>query len=88
LAYFEGEAYRLRRNAGDFERAAEAFARAITHADAPAEAFREHGAALLRAGDRVGALAALETYLAMAPDAEDRMLIEDDIATLRASSGL
>jgi hypothetical protein len=84
LSYFEGEAYRLRRGGGDAARAAEAYARAITYPDAPPEAFREHGASLVRAGDRAGAIAAFETYLTRAPAAEDRLLIEDDIATLRA----
>jgi predicted Zn-dependent protease len=88
LAYFEGEAYRLRRSAGDTERAAEAYARAITFTDAPPEAFREHGSALLRAGDTPGAVAAFEAYLDRAPNAEDRLLIEDDIATLRARNEL
>jgi predicted Zn-dependent protease len=86
LRYFEGEAHRLRRAEGDLARAQEAYAAAITYEDAPAEAFREHGTALLRSGDRLGAAAAYEAYLRRAPDALDRALIEQDIATLRAAT--
>ena len=86
LRYFEGEAYRLRRGDGDLARAQEAYAAAIAYPDAPAEAFREHGTALLRSGDRAGAATAYETYLARAPAALDRALIEQDIAALRAAT--
>ncbi len=85
LRYYEGEAYRLRRGEGDLARAQEAYAAALFHPDAPAEAHREHGTALLRTGDRAGAAAAYETYLALAPGALDRALVEQDIAALRAA---
>jgi len=85
LKYFEGETYRTRRGDGDLARAQEAYAAAITYPDAPAEAWREHGTALLRAGDRPGAIAAWETYLARAPEASDRALYEQDLQALRSA---
>ena len=49
LRYNEGEVYRLRGEAGDHEKAAEAYAAATAFTDAPPEAWRAHGYALLKA---------------------------------------
>jgi beta-barrel assembly-enhancing protease len=86
LNYFEGETYRLRRSEGDLAKAQAAYAIAITHPDAPPEAWRELGTALSRTGDRAAAADAYTTYLARAPDAEDRALIEQDIASLQTAT--
>jgi tetratricopeptide (TPR) repeat protein len=71
LRYNEGEIYRLRGQAGDHEKAAEAYAAATAMPDAPAEAWRAHGYALLKAGKVEDGRNALNHYLAMNPDASD-----------------
>lgn len=74
--YFRGQAFRLRREEGDAERALEAYQQAVQFDDAPAEAWRALGEAQARAGDNAAARAALQTYLDRAPQAEDRALIQ------------
>jgi predicted Zn-dependent protease len=82
LHYYKGEAHRLRRNSGDDDAAREAYQRAISFPDAPAEAWRELGDANLRASKTAEARAAFERYLAKAPDAEDRQIVVRQIAQL------
>lgn len=71
LWYAKGEVYRLRAEAGDLERAADAYARALQARDAPAETYRSIARVALKRGDRPGAQAALESYLARVPGADD-----------------
>ncbi len=85
LAYYRGEAYRQRHRDGDLSSALAAYRLSITHADAPAEAWRELGEAESRAGNAPAAIRALETYLTRAPGSEDRWLIESELETLKAS---
>lgn len=75
LRYSEGEIYRLRDEEGDAERASQAFASAITFEDAPPEAHRAHGYALLKSGKRDDARAALEHYLQLKPAAPDEAMV-------------
>ena len=75
LRFNEGEVYRLRNANGDDLKAAAAYAAAIALADAPPEAWRAHGYALLKAGNKSEAHEALNRYLAMKPDAADAGLI-------------
>jgi beta-barrel assembly-enhancing protease len=75
VAFFEGEAYRLRRGPGDDARAIEAYQKATGFADAPADTWREMGNLLGRTGDRAGAVAALERYLTLVPTAQDAALV-------------
>jgi hypothetical protein len=75
LRYHEGETYRLRDEEGDGARAAEAFASAIQYADAPAEAFRAHGYAQLKAGKTEEGRRALTHYLELRPDAADAAIV-------------
>lgn len=82
LAYYRGEAHRLRRHEGDAEAALAAYRLSVTHADAPPVAWRELGDAQRRAGDRRAAADSLQTYLSKAPDAEDRWLVEASLKTL------
>ena len=63
LRFDEGEVYRLRNAKGDAEKAASAYAVATTLADAPPEAWRAHGYALLKAGRKAEAHEALNRYL-------------------------
>ncbi len=73
LRFYEGEVHRLR-NAGD-ARAAGAYAGAVALPDAPPEAWRAHGFALLEAGKAAEAQQALTRYLAMKADAPDVAMI-------------
>lgn len=75
LRYHEGEAWRLRGRPGDRERAERSYALAVAFADAPAEAWRAHGYALLRSGRRDEARAALARYLELAPEAADAAMV-------------
>lgn len=82
LNYYLGEAYRLRHDDGDGPRAREAYEAAVGHPDAPAKAWRELGDALARDGEATEARAAYLAYLDRAPDAEDRLIIEQTVETL------
>lgn len=75
LRFEEGETYRLRHEYGDDLKAAAAYAAATELPDAPAEAWRAQGFALLEAGRKSEAGQALDRYLAMKPDAPDAPLI-------------
>jgi hypothetical protein len=74
LRFYEGEVYRLRNAAGDAAKAASAYAAATTLADAPPEAWRAHGYALLKAGSKAEAHAALDHYLIHAEAADAAMI--------------
>lgn len=71
LRYNEGEVYRLRAGEGDADKAAAAYATAITLPDAPPEAWRAHGYALLKAGKTDEGKASLNKYLELNPTAKD-----------------
>jgi beta-barrel assembly-enhancing protease len=75
LRFNEGEVYRLRNANGDDLKAAAAYAAAIALADAPPEAWRAHGYALLKAANQAEAYEALNRYLAMKPDGPDAAMI-------------
>jgi predicted Zn-dependent protease len=75
LAFWTGEVYRLRDEAGDRPRAREHFMRALARADAPVATHRSLGLLAQREGDRSGATAAFRRYLELAPDAPDREMI-------------
>jgi predicted Zn-dependent protease len=76
LRYYEGEVYRMRNALGDADRAREAYALAVTLPDAPPEAYRAHGYAMLRSGSHQEGKAALRRYLELAPGASDAAMIE------------
>lgn len=75
LRYYEGETYRLRDEPGDDGRAAQAYAAAVGFADAPPEAWRAHGYALIKSGNRETGRHALSHYLELQPDAKDAAMI-------------
>jgi hypothetical protein len=75
LRYYEGEAWRLRGRPGDSARAELSYTQAVAFADAPAEAWRAHGYALIRAGRRDEGRAALTRYLQLAPEAADAAMV-------------
>lgn len=75
LRFYEGEIYRLRHARGDDLEAATAYAAATNLADAPPEAWRAHGYALLKAGGKAEAYEALNRFLAKSPGAPDAAMI-------------
>jgi predicted Zn-dependent protease len=75
LRYNEGEVYRLRAEAGDDQRAIEAYAAALALPDAPPEAWRAKGYALLKTGHKDEAHAALNRYLELMPGAKDAGMV-------------
>lgn len=75
LRYNEGEIYRLRADQGDAARSAEAYAAATALPDAPAEAWRAHGYALVKAGSKAEGHDALNRYLTLKPDANDAAMV-------------
>lgn len=79
LHYHAGEIYRLRDEPGDAARAAEAYAAAAASADAPPEAWRAHGYALLKGGRPEEGRRALARYLEAKPDAKDAAMVRFSI---------
>ena len=71
LRFYEGEVWRLRNRPGDEARAAQSYSAAVAYPDAPADAWRWHGIALLKQGRTSEAKAAFARYLTMKPDAPD-----------------
>lgn len=81
-AFYLGEAHRRRKEPGDAEAASALFADAINSPNVPPAAWREHGFALRQQGDIPAARAALERYLILDLQAQDRAFIERDIEAL------
>ena len=84
-AFYLAEAFRRRGRDGDAIRAQALYEEAVTLPDPPAAAFREHGMALRAQGDRAGASAAFERYLADAPAADDAAFVRQYLAELEAN---
>lgn len=80
LRYEQAEAFRLRGEPGDEALAASAVAAAVAMPGAPAEAFRAHGYAQLKAGDGAGGKAALARYLDLQPGAKDAAMVRFTLA--------
>lgn len=80
LRYFQGEVHRLRDEPGDAALAAEAYARAVAIECAPADAFRAHGYALLKAGKGEEGRRVLARYLELKPQAADAAMVRFSIA--------
>jgi predicted Zn-dependent protease len=80
LRFYEAEVWRLRGGTGDDVRAANGYAAAVAYPDAPPEAWRNHGYALVKAGRREEGKAALGRYLAMAPKASDAAMVRYSLA--------
>jgi predicted Zn-dependent protease len=80
LRFYEGEVWRLRNRGGDMARAEQSYAIAVAYPDAPPDAWRWHGLALIKQGRTGEAKAALARYLAMKPDAVDAAYIRQMIS--------
>jgi len=76
LLYFQAEAYRRRAGEGDLERARDSYQRAIATGVAIPTAHRGLGLVAMKLGDKETARRALTTYLQLAPNADDRAMIE------------
>lgn len=76
VQYFYGEMYRQRGEAGDEERAAEAYRQSIALGAPPPGAYRNLGYLCLKRGDAAAAQENFRRYLEAAPDADDRAMIE------------
>jgi predicted Zn-dependent protease len=81
-SYYLGEAYRLRGEPGDPERAEREYSSVIETAPRFAPAHRALGLLCYRRSDSVRAAALLRRYLELAPDAVDRGHIEFYLGTL------
>jgi len=75
LRFYEGEVWRLRGQRGDAQLAAQSYAQAVQYPDAPPEAWRAHGYAMISAGQREQGRAALARYLQVAPNAPDAAMV-------------
>ncbi len=82
LNYFQGELYRLRREEGDEELAITAYEKAASHPDAPAALHRSMGLVHWQKEQLLQAKTAFETYLNLAPNADDRAMIQSYIEEL------
>lgn len=81
LRFYEGESLRLR-NTPDYDaRAALSYAAAVAYPDAPPDAWRWHGIALVKAGRREEGHAALQRYLVLAPSAPDAPFVRQMLAS-------
>ncbi len=76
IAYAQGEMYRRRAQAGDTQRALAAYTQSTQASSAPAAAWRGLGLVQRQLSDRAAAAQAFARYLQLAPDAQDRALIE------------
>jgi beta-barrel assembly-enhancing protease len=86
LTFYEAEVFRLRRRDGDLDRALALYQTASTLSDTPADAWRELGDGLSRAGKKPEAIAALQIYLTKAPNASDQALVSARLDRMRASN--
>lgn len=75
LLYARGELYRARGRPEDLTQAADFYRKAVATPEAPVEAWRGLGLALLRSGVAEEGKAALKNYLNKRPDASDKAMI-------------
>jgi predicted Zn-dependent protease len=83
LSYYLGEAYRRRNAIGDVDRASNAYKTAIATSDRPAAAYRGLGLLAMKGGDKQSARDSFTQYLAAAPAADDRAMIQYYLSQLQ-----
>ena len=76
VRYFYGEMFRQRGGSGDAERARDAYLHSLEGGFAPPEAYKNLGYLELKSGDTEKAQTHFRRYLELAPDADDRAMIE------------
>lgn len=74
--YFYGEMFRQRGEAGDEQRAMDAYRHSIEDGDAPPAAYKNLGYLYLKSGEPAQAQQEFRRYLELLPDASDRAMIE------------
>lgn len=86
LNFYKGEALRLRGKRGaegsDMENAITAYKAALENPDAPKETWRQLGDVYRHFGMNTDAVDAFKHYIALAPDAQDAWMVQDQIDTL------
>ena len=82
-SFYLGEAYRLRGETGDAEKAAESWQRAVREVPGFAPSYRSLGIQAMKRGDYAAARTHLDRYLALAPDARDAGYVEAYLEDLR-----
>lgn len=75
LAFYAGEARRLRNNEGDANLALDSYERALKWPDAPAQIYRSLGLLHMSRGDKAASSTAFGEYLRRVPNADDREMI-------------
>ena len=86
INYHRGETYRRRREGGDDLLSANAYRVAVQYADAPVAAYRELGNLEARLGNADAARNAFNQYIALAPQADDLWIVEDQLSRLEGDS--
>jgi len=81
-AFFRGELFRVRGEEGDDARAIAEYREAAAARDSLPVTQRNLGLVLQRVGDRAGAREAFQRYVELAPDANDRAMVETYIQEL------
>jgi predicted Zn-dependent protease len=76
LQFYLGEAYRRRNTKGDAQTAIAAYRSALAKESPPAAAYRGLGLVSLKTGEKNAAREAFLKYLELAPDAQDRTIVE------------
>jgi len=79
--YLVGEVTRQRNTEGDLQRTEDRYRQAIAADAKYADPYRALGKLLLRRGDKEGAKALLQQYLALFPQAPDRAYVEQELKT-------
>ena len=83
LYFYTGELLRKRGDAGDYDRAVEFYLTALAKPDPPPKVHRSLGQLYIRLGQNKNAIAALNRYLTMLPEAPDRDIVKFQIEKLR-----
>lgn len=83
IHFFEGELYRTRGDEGDLQLAIAAYRKALAARGAPAETHRSLGLMYWKLGEPRQARKSFRAYLAAAPRAEDRAMVQSYIDQLK-----
>jgi predicted Zn-dependent protease len=81
-AFYRGELFRVRGEKGDDERAVAQYREAVAGVAPVPLAYRNLGLVLRRSGDRAGARESFQRYVELAPDANDRAMVDAYIREL------
>ncbi|MCY7294950.1 M48 family metallopeptidase [Alteromonas sp. a30] len=83
VSFFLGELYRLRGQNDDIKLAMNAYQRAISFEDSPAEAHKQLGYLFIKENKKTQAFVQFQRYLEKNPDATDKAMINYYLTTLR-----